>query len=400
MPDEVEQPEDLRDVIARAYDEQAAKDAPIAVETQEDAKPATDAREENAASGERARGPDGKFIAKGDAVEDDPGEDTVSGGAAELPEEVKEAPVEPKAALAETPQHWSQADKDMIAALPAEHQSKVVERLKGMEAGFMPKLQRAAQIEKEWAPAAEIFAPHMHALRAAGQTPSDVVRAWAAVETDLVAGLNDANAGRQNQKSAAQIAKLISHYRVDPALVAEFLTNPDAARMPAINGGVASEVPPAVMREIEGLKAREAAREEAERNSRVMTAQQQIDAFAAEKDASGNLKHPHFAEVQEDMDMLARASAQAGRPIVLADLYDRAVFANPETRSKLLAAQEAEVKRKAAVERKAKAHASQRAASSVTGSPGGGGQTQRQPTGTRSLREELEAAYDEVTAAA
>lgn len=404
MADDVveQQPKDLRDVIAEAYDEHEAERAPAArAEAAVDPKTAVEATEDNGASGERPRGPDGKFIAK-DADDAEPtgtGTDTVAGAAVQEPEEVEDAtPVETKPAPVDLPQQWSQADKDMIAALPPEHQGVVAARLKAMEAGFMPKLQRAAQIEKEWAPAADIFAPYIHQLRQSGQTPSDVVKAWAAVEIDLAQGLNDANAGRQNQKAAARIATLISHYRIDPAQVAEFLTNPQAARMPAINGGITSEVPPAVMQEIEGLKARERAREEAERSNRVMRAQQQIDNFAAEKDAAGNLAHPYFAEVQTTMDNLARANAAAGQPIVLADLYEQAVYANRETRTKLLAAQEAEVKQKAAADRKAKALASQRAASSVTGSPGGG-QAQRQPTGTRSLREELEAAFEDNQAA-
>ena len=384
MADDEQLPDDLHSVIERAYDEQAEKSAPARAEATEAPKATPDAETDNAASGERARGPDGKFIAKAE-TEDAPEADE----AVEEPVEVEEEPVETKPAPAETPQHWSQADKDLIASLPPEHQAKVVERYKAIEAGFMPKLQRAAQIEKEWAPAAEVFAPYMHALRAQNQTPSDVVKAWAAVELDLVQG---------NQKAAARIATLISHYKVDPAQVAEFLTNPQAAQMPAVTGAY-GEVPPAVMREIEGLKAREAAREEAERNTRVMTAQQQIDAFAAEKDSAGNLTHPHFATVEAKMDLLARGYMAAGAPIpALSALYDEAVFANPETRSKLLAAHEAEIKQNAAAARKAKAEASQRAASSVTGSPGGG-QAQRQPTEPRSLREEIEAAYEEHQAA-
>jgi hypothetical protein len=389
MADDAEQPEDLRDTISRAFDEQVAKDVPARTDASE--TPA-EVVETDAATDGRARGPDGKFVAK-TAADDEPVEEAPSAE----PEEAAAAP-EAKPVSAEVPQHWSQADKDLVAALPAEHQAKVIERFKAIEAGFTPKLQRAAQIEREWAPAAEVFAPYMNQLRSAGQTPSDVVKAWAAIEIDLTQGLQDANSGRQNQRAAARVAGIISHYRIDPALIAEYLTNPQAARAPAINGGITSEVPAAVMQEIEGLKARERQREEAERSVRVMTAQQQIDSFAAEKDASGNLAHPYFQEVEATMDNLARANAAAGQPIVLADLYEQAVYANRDTRTKLLAAKEAEVKQQAAAERKAKALASQRAASSVTGSPGGG-QAQRQPTGTRTLREELEAAFEDTQAA-
>src|SRR6185312_4686524 len=259
---DVEQPEDLRDTISRAFDEQAEKDAPAAAETPKAVEATTDAPADKAASDERPRGPDGKFIAKADDAAE--GDDATEAVVEEPAEEAAEEPAETKPAPAEVPQHWSQADKDMVGSLPAEHRGKVVERIKAIEAGFTPKLQRAALLEKEWAPAAEIFAPYVHALRSQGQTPSDVVKAWAAIELDLGQGLTDANAGRPNQKAAARIATLISHYRVDPALVAEYLTNPDSARMPLINGGTSgAEIPPAVMREIEGLKERERQREEA-----------------------------------------------------------------------------------------------------------------------------------------
>src|SRR6185312_9679582 len=187
---DVEQPEDLRDTISRAFDEQAGKDAPEAAETPKAVEATTDAPADKAASDERPRGPDGKFIAKADdAAEGDDATEAVE----EPVEEAAEEPAETKPAPAEVPQHWSQADKDMVGSLPAEHRGKVVERIKAIEAGFTPKLQRAALLEKEWAPAAEIFAPYVHALRSQGQTPSDVVKAWAAIELDLGQGLTDAN---------------------------------------------------------------------------------------------------------------------------------------------------------------------------------------------------------------
>src|SRR6185437_14172622 len=103
--DVVEQPKDLRDVIAEAYDEHEAERTPAArTEVSVDPKAAVDATEDNSASGERPRGPDGKFIAK-DADDAEPtGTDTVAGGVVEEPEEVEEAPAA-ETKPADVPQH-------------------------------------------------------------------------------------------------------------------------------------------------------------------------------------------------------------------------------------------------------------------------------------------------------
>lgn len=66
----------------------------------------------------------------------------------------------------------------------------------------------------------------------------------------------------------------------------------------------------------------------------------EVNSFAAEKDDKGNLKHPYFDEVVEDM----LPFIQAGKTI--ADAYERAVRANPVTFAKERARIEAEAKAK------------------------------------------------------
>ncbi len=101
--------------------------------------------------------------------------------------------------------------------------------------------------------------------------------------------------------------------------------------------------------------------------------------------------------------MLAHAAAarQAGKTPVLQDLYDQAVWANPATRQKQLAAAEAKAKadaeaaqRKAAADAKAKAGAARKAGASVTGAPSGAGQAP--PNASKgSIRADIMAAIDD-----
>ena len=83
---------------------------------------------------------------------------------------------------------------------------------------------------------------------------------------------------------------------------------------------------------------------------------------------------PYFDEVREEMGLLYQAAIQANRPITLQEAYDKAVYATPATREKLLAEQQA----KAEAERKAKAQQAvtqaKSAAVQVKGAPPGASQ--------------------------
>ncbi len=379
--------DDLRAMIAESLEKAEAAAEPAGETKAPEATPAPEKPER--ATGGRERGADGKFVAKEEGAEP-PDEETEPPEAPEAPEtEETEKSDEPELKFEEpaaaVPQHWSAADKEMIASLPKEHQAKVVDRYKAIEAGFTPKLQRLSQMEKEFSPVLEMFAPHAEGLRRNNQTMADVIKAWGGVERDMQQG---------GQTAAQRVAGIIKAYNIDPGAVAQVLMG----EAPSQAAPAAPVIPPEFMRRVDAVEQRVMAREQAERAAREATVDQQIQAFISEKDpATGQLKYPFFSELENDMVLLAQTFQSQRMPIPdVATLYDRAVYANPETRSKLLAAQEAEAQRKAAAERKAKAVAAQRASASVAGSSGGGQTTASQRSGTRSLHEELEANYAEL----
>lgn len=103
--------------------------------------------------------------------------------------------------------------------------------------------------------------------------------------------------------------------------------------------------------------------------------------------------HEHFDAVQNEL-MAMIPSIKAVNPTwtpekVLQDAYDRAVYANPTTRTAVLAAKQQADDAQRQTEAKARADKARRAAVSVTGSPSGSPSIQAKD----SLRAEIEAAY-------
>jgi hypothetical protein len=386
-----EQPADLRSLLASVADEEEARvERETTPSTEESGVEQTS--EEPADKGKRTRGPDGKFLAA-----EKEGAETEKPVAETKPEETtateQKAP-ETKPTGIQAPQHWSQTDKAWLASIPAEHQQSVLDRFKQMEAGFTPKLQRLAAIERDFGPAVEMFVPHIEALRSRNMTPASLIQAWAGVEKSLVDHKASIDRGGPDAGGAQVVANIIRAYNVNPAEIAALLTNPQHQQAPA-----QPQVPPELMTRLQTLENAERERIQRGQLEKVDTVQRQIDTFANAKGDDGSLTHPFFAELEQDMMALARLDMAAGKTPDLPDLYDRAVYANRETRTKLLSLnQEAEAKR-AAAERKAKSEAASRAAVSVTGSRGNTAPTQRSGSQGRSLRDEIVTAAEDLDAA-
>lgn len=79
-------------------------------------------------------------------------------------------------------------------------------------------------------------------------------------------------------------------------------------------------------------------RQTLEQQQQGAAAQAELVAFANAKDENGQLKHPFFGDVLDDMKMLADVAAQNGMQVNLDDLYDQAIHMNPTVRAKVLAA--------------------------------------------------------------
>ena len=141
--------------------------------------------------------------------------------------------------------------------------------------------------------------------------------------------------------------------------------------------------------QLEGMQSYMTQQQQAATQAQVNTIQQQVTAFAGEKDGQGQLAHPYFNDpgVQDMMTMLAQQEQASGRQPQLQDLYDRAIWAVPAVKDKLLKVQQsnAEQQQRERVE-KAKA-----AGASVSSGGGAAPPTDEQPQG---IRESVEQAWN------
>lgn len=390
----------IRDDLAAAIASTEAPDEPVAaVQPDQEIPAAEEGADTEAASGERRRGPDGKFLPKDadpDAIEAAP-------PAAETPKAAEEQP-KPEAAPkpSDPTARWPEADKTMFKSLPKEAQDFVLRRHRDMEADYTKKTGAIAEFKKTYEPVDQMFAPFRAQMQQQGWTPGTLIKAWAEVEQQLMSG-----------RGHEVVARIIKDYRVDTSKV------PGIAAVQPTNTATAQPVPgptfdPAVeqlldarfgklitplQQQLQALANEATGRQRAMQLEQQRAAEQTVQGFIDAKSPTGEIAHPFYSEVEAEMVTLARADRQMGKTPDLNELYDRAVWANPSTREKLRAAESAALVAKANETARAKAAAARKASASVTGAPSAGQTPTAPKSGAKSLREALEEAAAEHEAA-
>ena len=334
-----------------------------------------------------------------EAAEDKTEEAKAEESKAEEPEDEKaEDKSEPD--KVEAPSNWSKRDKEMLARIDDKDVAKwLLERDKAWQADYTRKTQATAQLKKDYEPVDQLFQPHRELMKQRGLTPSGLVEAWMNVEKKLASG----------EESAIEVVRgLVGGYKIPVDKLAAALGISQAKAEEIQTGEQPAQpapktvVPPELQQRLDEIerwkrdqdqqKLTLAQRQAIEAENR---AQASIEAFKEETDGRGNLLHPHFDEVEADMLAIVQGLKASGKQVPpLKDLYERAVYANPETRGKVLTALQQQEAAKRAQAAKDKAANARRAGSSVTGSPSGPGMSaQRQQD--RPLRAELEAAFQD-----
>jgi hypothetical protein len=408
MADNETPTDDLRTLLSASFDESAKAAAPEPVVEAKpvvaEVEPKADPVEIEPKDGDRARGPDGKFLKKDDEkqeakAEAKPKEEPKPEVKAEEKQEDKPAEAKPADGKG-APENWSASDKAMFKLQSAEAQDFLLRRHKAMEADYTKKLAPLADLKKEYEPVQQLFAPHLDVLKQKGLTPQSVIRRWADVETALA-----------NGKGIDIISGLVKGYGIDKAALGKALgftstpaeqqstdqtagstyTDPTAQLLERLEQKIAQSFAPKLAKIDQW--------EQAQQNERLTAAQQReakvesdITNFKSAASPQGELLHPYYEEVEPAMVALASSYVASKQPIPpLAELYETAVWANPSTRAALLASQKQAEQLKANEEARAKAASARRAASSVTGAPGSG-QSSRPVRAEISLREQLEEA--------
>jgi hypothetical protein len=375
-----EQPaDDLRAALESAYTEHEADEPSAKAE-----KPA------GTGSDDRPRDEQGRFAPKSaETAQPEAAQPAQSDG---RPPTAETAPSAPTGQISptsrEAPTNWQAADREAFAKMPAEAQDFLLRRHRDMEADYTRKTQATAELQREYGPVAQAFAPHREQLRAAGMTEGQLIQGWMQAEQALMAG---------GQSAVDLLARVVKSYRVDPAQLAAALgvSRETAAAHPGAGQQNGIELPPALRQQLEQLTGQVGqltrAQQQAQ-NDRMTAELQRIDGEIAAFRAQPG--HEHFADVEADMARLARA-VQPGEPKPsLQQLYEQAVWANPSTREKLRAAERQSAEQKAREDARARATNARRAGSSVTGAPGPGQSSRTVKTEDRSLRDELEEAFN------
>jgi hypothetical protein len=343
---EAEQPEpevsigdDLRDAFAADGDAQAGIVPAAPAIPSEPAKAA-----EPGADG-RVRAPDGKF--------------------AKAPEQgqSKAEPVSPQASGIEPPKEaiappaaWSAAAKADFASLPPHIQQEVMRREKDVTDGLAQRQQKDERFNR----LDSLLAPRRERFQLAGLDEFQAVQALFAAQ-DLL-----------DRDAPSGLRYLAKQYGVNLASLAQGA--PAQAQQ--------APMPPVVqqlMNEVQSLKSAHNQQQQSADRAAQDQASQMVQAFSADP------KNLYFENVRKDMADLVNS----GQAKTIQEAYDRAVWANPETRPLMLRQQEEqrETERRAAAT--ARSNAARHASGSITGSPTPGSSPARVNSPTATVADDL-----------
>jgi hypothetical protein len=266
----------------------------------------------------------------------------------------EEPPAEASDSDLETPPAGlSPAAREAWADTPEAVKRDIAKREQDFEKGIVQYSQnakRALQMDQALAPFQQFFAIN-------GGNPATAIR-------DVLATASILQMGAPQQRAQAA-AQLIQQFGVDIGMLDKVLAGQGLPAQPSpqpANPEVAQ-----LQQRIDQLEGR--------------TAQQQKQAMQDELDAFAENKE-FFKEVRMDMADLMDAAERHGQKLTLEQAYDRACKINPNVAPVI----EARIRKQTAASRRA-------AASSVSGAPGEGANTQGPP---KTTREALERAFDQV----
>ena len=240
------------------------------------------------------------------------------------------APVQPEApAPLDAPQDWRADQREKFAKLPDDAKALVLEQYKDFQAGFTRKSQELSSRARYAETMHGEFEPYRAEMAQAGLDETGTLRgllsAYRMFKTDPVGYLRNVA-----QSAGIDINQLTQEQETDQYI--------DPATL-------------ALQRRLEAVE-RARAEEAEQAKSRAFQAKYgEAQAFAAATDEAGNLRHPHFARVQDTI------SAFVGAGQSLEDAYKRAVLSDPELHGEALKAagekarKAMEAERQAAVEK-------------------------------------------------
>lgn len=361
--------ETLRETLEAAYAE-VGTESPAPAAPEETGRPETDApepvrdtapTEESATdakpaaepSGERKRGPDGKFLKTKAEIQ---AETAKPDQPTEAIEAKPDEPPPESRPTAKAPESWKPIAREHWAKLPADVQQEVVRR----EREITLTLQQTAQQRKLAEHFTESIRPFEAMIRAENRDPVTAA-------SELFATAAMLRMGSPVQK-AQLVANMVKNFGIpvealDAALVGEQIPDEDSKLQRLLDQRLAP-----VNEFITEVKSLKQQRQE-KAGSEVMS---EIEQF------SQNPANEFFDDVREEMADLMEFASKRGRPLTLKQAYDKATALNPEISKVLEQRKAADIAKK------------REAAASLPSSPPP--QSGAKP-GNGSLRDDLENAF-------
>jgi hypothetical protein len=264
-----------------------------------------------------------------------------------VPEKAVEAPAAASKPHDTAPNTWKKDVAAKFGELPENIRQEIHRREQDFFKGigqYKEAATFASQIAKE-------LLPHEPVLRQLQLQPAEFVKQASAILNTLATGTAD-----QKASVWLQIAK---DYGIDPSSLGSAPPQ-DAAQAIQVDPAVA-----ALKRELSEIKTHLTSQERQRAEAEFSQHTESVTAFGSDP------KHEHFDSVREDMAALI----ETGRAKDLQDAYDKAIWAHPEVRTKLLAKQEQERTRKladeaAAARKAAGANVTRRGTPPVPNKPG------------------------------
>lgn len=273
----------------------------------------------------------------------------------ELPEEEKPLP---------PPDQWSEDDQKVFNELPRAAQESWLKREKGMQASYTRAMQEASPYRK----LNEEFGEY---IKERAVNPTEFYRGWAAVDKRL----NDAQQSGNPVGVLEILYHMASHYGVDFEAIQQQQAEATQQELLGDPLGVGQQLREHMQPYEDFMQKQEEADRQAAQQAathKVNAIQQQLDQFAAQKDAAGNSAYPYFHHVQNEMMAAYKVQRAAGRNPTLPELYETACNNNPQVRADITRRWQAYYNQKAQEDAK-QAQRRNDAAGGVSGSGSTGG---------------------------
>ena len=315
---------------------------------------------------------DGKEAGDGDKQQDTAEGKTASGDEAGHEQDAGNQQVSDQPLTA--PEHWPSDDRELFAGQPKEVQQWMLDRIKAQDGDYTKKTQ-------EIAPLRNSIQRWQGYLTQIGQTPEYAF--------DLLMGAEQRLRSGTPQEKVAVIQALANDYGVPLEGFAPpqgEAGEPDEQQL--LQNAINQAIQP-YQQQLEQMQGYMSHQQQAATQAQVNTIQQQVTAFAGEKDGQGQLAHPYFNDpgVQDMMTMLAQQEQASGRQPQLQDLYDRAIWAVPAVKDKLLKVQQSNAEQ----QQRERVEKAKNAGASVSSGGGAAPPTDEQPQG---IRESVEQAWN------